>query len=132
MRAAVHQNLLSVNSGRDGLMFDAPVGQHRVTLALPGIPLSGGHYFWSVRMWDADRGTIELDTPFRFPMVITDDEPATGTLSLEHKWSFDEPAHLEAAAVRCATAVPAVLDTMDEPCPRTAHRAVAPRGGRLS
>ncbi len=88
MRASLSENLLSVNSGRDGLTFKGTVGEHTVTLMLPSVPLTGGQYFWNARMWDADRGTIELDTPFRFPMAIDDEGCKTGAVCLEHEWSF--------------------------------------------
>jgi hypothetical protein len=86
MRAAVNENVLSFNSGRDGWLFPGTVGTHRVVLDIPAIPLSSGQYFWNVRMWDADRGTTELDTPLKFPMVIDDEGRATGVLALEHEW----------------------------------------------
>ena len=53
------------------------------------IPLAGGQYFWNVRVWDADSGTNELDTPFNYPMVINDEGKATGAMCLEHGWSFE-------------------------------------------
>lgn len=90
MRAAVHQNLLSVNSGRDELTYRGDVGEHRVSLNLPTIPLSGGQYVWNVRLWDADSGKALIDTPFRFPMAINDGGCKTGVVSLPHRWSFDE------------------------------------------
>ena len=96
MRASLSENLLSVNSGRDGLTFKGTPGEHKVTLTLPSVPLTGGQYFWNARMWDADRGTIELDTPFRFPMVIDDEGCKTGVVCLKHEWSF-------AAEVQVAT-----------------------------
>lgn len=89
MRASVNENLLSLNSGRGGVTFDAAVGVHTVTLTLPGLPVSGGQYFWNVRIWDADRGTTELDTPFRFPLVVDDEGRATGVLCLDHEWAME-------------------------------------------
>ncbi len=95
MRAAVGDNLLSINSGRDAITFDGTVGEHTATLRLPTLPVCGGQYFWNVRMWDADRGTTELDTPFRYPLVVDDEGRATGALSLDHTWSLaDSPAEL--------------------------------------
>ena len=95
MRAAVGDNLLSINSGRDAITFDGTVGEHAVILRLPTLPVGGGQYFWNARMWDADRGTTELDTPFRYPLVVDDEGRATGALSLEHRWSLvDLPAEL--------------------------------------
>ncbi len=89
MRACVNENVLSFNSARDDLIFPGNIGVHRLTLDVAGIPLAGGQYFWNVRMWDADRGTTELDTPLKFPMVIDDQGRATGTLSLDHEWTFE-------------------------------------------
>jgi ABC-type polysaccharide/polyol phosphate transport system ATPase subunit len=97
LRASASENVLSFNSGRDGSMFDAAVGVHTVTLALPRIPLAGGHYFWNVRIWDAMTGEILLDTPLRFPMVIDDEGRATGLMTLDHEWSFAPPASEPAA-----------------------------------
>jgi lipopolysaccharide transport system ATP-binding protein len=88
MRASLSDNLLSVNSGRDGLTFDAPAGEHTVTLTLPTLPVCGGQYVWNVRMWDSDSGMAEIDTPFKFPLVIDDRGCKTGALCLEHEWSF--------------------------------------------
>ncbi len=95
MRASVNENLISINSGRDGRTFDVAEGVQTVALSLPALPVSGGQYFWNVRMWDANRGTTELDTPFRFPLVVDDEGRATGVLCLEHEWTT-----LEKGAVR--------------------------------
>ncbi len=89
MRANVDENLLSINSGRDDQIFEGDPGCHSVVLTIPSIPVCGGQYFWNVRMWDADRGSVELDTPFRFPLVVDDGGRATGILALDHQWSFD-------------------------------------------
>jgi lipopolysaccharide transport system ATP-binding protein len=102
LRASVNENLLSFNSGRDGLVFQGHVGEHRVTLDIPGLRLSGGQYFWNVRMWDAERGTTEADTPLQFPMVIDDEGRATGSLALEHQWAFDAPAPGTRRDIQCA------------------------------
>jgi len=92
MRASANDNLLSLNSGRSGAFLDVRPGAHTVELSLPRLPVRGGQYFWNVRMWDADRGTTELDTPFRYPLVVDDEGLATGTLALEHEWSLlDRP-----------------------------------------
>ena len=97
MRASVNENLLSLNSGRDGLTFDEPAGVHHVTLTLPGLSVSGGQYFWNVRMWDAGKGTTELDTPFRFPLVVDDEGRATGVLCLDHQWTMEEERPVDSA-----------------------------------
>lgn len=88
LRGAGGDALVSVNSGRSDVSFDAATGEHLVTLTLPELPLAGGQYFWSVRAWDAQRGTTELDTAYRYPMVINDDGRATGSLCIRHAWSF--------------------------------------------
>ncbi|MBU0716929.1 MAG: hypothetical protein KJ749_01665, partial [Planctomycetes bacterium] len=104
MRASVHENLLSLNSGRDQITFDGSIGEHTVALTLPDLPVSGGQYFWNVRMWDADRGTTELDTPFRFPLVVDDEGRATGALCLDHDWVHAcRPNAVPAPAVPCQT-----------------------------
>ncbi len=111
-RASVSNNILCFNSARDDRFFEGRSGDNQVTLTIPTIPLAGGRYFWNVRMWDADRGTIELDTPFRFPMVIEDADRATGMLSLEHGWTFDDPGALSragSASDETATATPEAL-----------------------
>ena len=73
----------------------------------------------SGRIW---YGTAELDTPFRFPMVVGDEGRKTGALCLEHEWSFasqsetgkapDDPYRDRKGAAPCfppgATAVSAV------------------------
>ena len=90
MRASLSESLLSFNSGRDGTTFDGSVGDHVVTLALPSLPLSGGQYVWNVRIWDTESGVAEVDTPFRFPLVIDDQGCKTGRLSLEHEWLISD------------------------------------------
>ena len=88
-RAASGENLVTFNSGRDGEFLAMVPGLHKVTLKLAALPLGGGQYFWNVRIWDSERATTELDTPFRFPMVVDDGGRATGSLTLEHAWSID-------------------------------------------
>ncbi len=88
MRSSSSDNLLSVNTGRDGVTLQGTVGEHVATLGIPAVPVCGGQYFWNVRIWDAQRGTTELDTPFRFPLVIDDEGRASGALCLDHDWSF--------------------------------------------
>jgi ABC-type polysaccharide/polyol phosphate transport system ATPase subunit len=88
MRATLTDNLLCVNSGRDGITFDAAAGTHTLTLRLPGLRLAGGQYFWNVRMWDADTGAAELDTPFRYPLAIDDGGCKTGVVCVEHDWAL--------------------------------------------
>ena len=90
-RQSTDRNVLCFNSARDGRLLDGREGVNMATLAIPTVPLAGGRYFWNVRLWDSDRGTIELDTPFRFPMVIEDADRATGMLSLEHEWRMEQP-----------------------------------------
>ncbi|MFQ5517429.1 MAG: ABC transporter ATP-binding protein [Acidimicrobiia bacterium] len=91
LRASPHENLLSFNSGRDGLEFNGRRGVNEVTLHLPAIPLAGGQYFWNIRMWDADRGETILDTPLAVPLLIDDEGRATGIMTVDHRWSL-EPA----------------------------------------
>jgi len=88
MRAPAGENLLSINSGRDGVPVEGSKGDQTILMTLPSIPVCSGQYFWNIRVWDADRGTTELDTPFSFPMVIDDGGKATGALCLDHEWTL--------------------------------------------
>jgi len=103
MRASVNSNLLSVNSGRDDRVFACPPGINRFLLDLPELPFSGGQYYWNVRVWDADRSTTELDTPFRFPLMIDDGGRATGAVRLDHEWSHDTTSAVPRSAVQPAS-----------------------------
>ncbi len=89
LRSAMNEPLVSLNSGRDGVTFKMSPGERCLTLRLASLPLAGGQYFWNVRLWNADLGVIELDTPFRYPMILHDDGRATGALCVEHSWSSD-------------------------------------------
>lgn len=120
MRAKLHENLLSVNSGRDGLTFDAQAGQHTATLQLPSIPLTGGQYVWNVRMWDGDSGVALIDSPFRFPMAIDDNGLKTGVVCLPHDWTLTrkhelslETIHPGLANVVADHSVPAAHEETD-------------------
>ncbi len=116
MRQSAHENLLSVNSGRDDTTFVGAEGEHKITLSLPSIPVSGGQYFWNVRVWDADRGVTELDTPFRFPLVFDDRGRTNGVLCVPHEWT-----HQPQGAVMG-------LET-DSPAATTVSRVVSPLVG---
>jgi len=87
MRAMVSENLVSINSGRDGVTISAVAGEQEIQLAIPGLPVRGGQYFWNVRMWDGDSGEILCDSPFRYPLCIDDAGRATGILCIDHEWS---------------------------------------------
>ncbi len=98
MRANASEHLLSVNSGRDGMTWDCSAGVHEFELKLGPLRTCSGQYFWNARVWDADSGTTELDTPFRFPLVIDDEGRATGLLCVDHEWehhSRDESTRTE-------------------------------------
>ncbi|MBI4717631.1 MAG: ATP-binding cassette domain-containing protein [Planctomycetes bacterium] len=88
MRATPEENLLSCNSGRAGRYFNVPEGIHDISLRLSGLPVRGGQYFWNLRLWDAQRSTTLLDTPFGFPLMIDDEGRAAGTLCVDHEWQF--------------------------------------------
>ena len=92
LRRDFAEAMISLNSLRDGVTFDAAEGEGRALIHLPRLPLSGGQYFWNVRMWDADRGTIEVDTPFEYSLVINDRGRANGMLCVERTWSADKGA----------------------------------------
>lgn len=87
LRSAAQEAVASFNSARSGVNYEVPYGRHRIRFDLPTLPLSGGQYFWNVRVWDARRGVVAADTPFRFPMVVYDGGRGTGMLCLEHAWS---------------------------------------------
>lgn len=86
-RTAHGLQLLSLNTARSGFRLPSSSGCNTVRALLPALPLAGGEYFWNVRVWDADRGTSLVDTPFRFPMLLRNDAPAAGALCLDHTWS---------------------------------------------
>ena len=117
MRAAVHQNLLSLNSGRDGVMFDVKPGQHSLTLTLATLPVSAGQYLWNVRLWDADSGAALLDTPFQYPLVVGDDGPKSGVISVERDWTLDTNHHAQAIPTATAGKVRTADPTSQEKTP---------------
>ncbi|MCP4589272.1 MAG: ABC transporter ATP-binding protein [bacterium] len=85
------QPMLSLNSLRDEVEFSADAGDGRALVRLPRLPVSGGQYFWNVRIWDADHGTIEVDTPFDYPLIVDDGGRAAGLLCIDRTWSAGEP-----------------------------------------
>ncbi len=89
-RTAHGLQLLSLNTARSGWSPAVRSGLNRVRVSLPALPLAGGEYFWNVRMWDAERGTSLVDTPFCFPMVLRNDTVATGAVCLDHSWSIGD------------------------------------------
>ena len=105
MRASISEAMLSFNSGRDDITYACGPGLHTIELAIPSIPVSGGEYFWNVRLWDADTGVTLLDTPHRYPMVIDDEGKGTGALSLEHNWMHTETPELIAASTASSDAI---------------------------
>jgi len=105
MRLLSHENLLSINSGRDERSFAVSAGRHTINLHLPTLPLSGGHYFWNVRVWDADRSTTELDTPFKFPLVIDDRGRSNGSLCIEHRWKENSECRMSNSELRITESV---------------------------
>ncbi|MCH8241100.1 MAG: ABC transporter ATP-binding protein [Planctomycetes bacterium] len=115
LRATASDNLLSLNSGRSGITFDRKAGEHVVTLRIPRLPVCGGQYFWNVRMWDAATGTSELDTPFRFPLLVDDEGRGTGILCVDHQWEggddrTSEPAYASASKRSLEPTVTRVAD----------------------
>lgn len=87
LRSAAHEAVASFNSARSGVTYSVSPGQHSLSLDIPALPISGGQYFWNVRVWDAKRGVLELDTPFQYPMVVYDAGRSSGMLCLDHTWS---------------------------------------------
>ncbi len=88
VRRALGESVVSLNSGRSDRFYSAAPGRHRIGIHLPSLPLAGGQYFCNVRVWDANRGTTVLDTPYRYPLVVNDGGHATGMFCLAHEWSF--------------------------------------------
>lgn len=87
LRSGTQEAVASFNSSRSGVIYRVPNGRHSIRVDLPSLPLSGGQYYWNVRVWDARRGVVEADTPFRFPMVVYDGGRGTGMLALDHTWA---------------------------------------------
>lgn len=87
-RADVGENALCFNSARNANVLELQGGINRVALDLASIPLRGGQYAWNVRVWDSEKGSTLLDTPFQYPMAIDDGGKATGNLSLPCDWSL--------------------------------------------
>ncbi len=106
LRSAAGEMLMSLNSGRSGFECHAPAGESVFDVTLPGLPVSGGQYFWNVRAWDADTGTTELDTPFAFPLVVDDGGRGTGPAFVEPSWTLrdSEVSALPDGATSLATA----------------------------
>jgi hypothetical protein len=90
MRAASNDPLLSFNSARSGAKLQVDAGETRVVLSIPSLPVAAGQYFWNVRVWDAVRGEVILDTPFQHTLLVHRDRPATGMLCLDHSWRCDD------------------------------------------
>lgn len=89
MRALADVNVISLNSGRDGVPLEGKPGVSTLTLMLRRIPVAGGQYFWNVRMWDVQTGETLLDTPLKFPMVIDDEGRGAGLVTVDREWTFD-------------------------------------------
>jgi ABC-type polysaccharide/polyol phosphate transport system ATPase subunit len=87
LRRSTGEMIASINSGRGGERLALAAGINTVRLHLADVPLSGGQYFWNVRLWDAAAAICFLDSPFLFPMVINDAGKATGLVSVDHEWS---------------------------------------------
>ncbi len=115
LRASAGENLLSFNSGRDDREFHGMPGAQTLTLALPSLPLSGGQYFWNIRMWDAQSGETILDTPLKYPMVIDDEGRATGRLTIDRTWGFVSPvSKTDRGGMMPATRSCAATEDVDE------------------
>jgi ABC-type polysaccharide/polyol phosphate transport system ATPase subunit len=98
LRAATGERIASFNTGRDGVPVSFRSGENRLTVELPFMPVGAGHYFWNVRIWDAERGVALVDTPLKFPLYVEQTVGTTGLLALPHRWSFTEPRGDEHAA----------------------------------
>lgn len=91
MRSEAQTQLLSVNSGRDGVELCCAAGRHTIRIDLAELPVCGGQYAWNVRVWDNDRATTEVDTPFQYWLGVDDEGRSTGTLTVAHSWRHEAP-----------------------------------------
>lgn len=91
MRRWTHENLVSINSGRGGRTFVLSPGRHILRLRIESLSVGPGQYFWNLRVWDAVSLTTELDTAFRFPLVVRESHPSTGLVRVEHAWEHEAP-----------------------------------------
>jgi hypothetical protein len=87
IRAVAGGLSVNFNSGREGVLYDAPAGRGHVRLCVPALPLAGGSYLARVRLWDTARCKLVAETPARFPLCLDDEGRATGGLALPHAWS---------------------------------------------
>ncbi len=91
MRANLSNNLVSINSGRSCIPIQLERGTQTVILHIASLPVCGGQYFWNARVWNQNTGATELDTSFRYPLVIDDAGQATGLLCIDHRWLNQKP-----------------------------------------
>ena len=87
MRSEAQYPLISLNSGRGGMEFSCAAGTHTLAVDLAGLPVCGGQYVWNVRVWDRERGTTELDTPFQYWLGVDDEGVSSGALCVAHTWT---------------------------------------------
>lgn len=87
LRRAGYEMIVSLNSRRQQITFDAEPGWKRVGITLPQLPLAAGTYLAFVRLWDADRAILMGETPCRFSLQVEDCGTDTGLVAFEHTWS---------------------------------------------
>ena len=65
-------------------------GQNKICLHIDGLPLHGGLYVTSMRLFDTTNGkTIDVHA-HRYPFMIIEPENTEQTLYLKHNWSCSE------------------------------------------
>ena len=96
--------LANFSSIRDEVTFDASAGHGRATLALPQLPLGGGHYLFRALLRDADSTAVVADTGYWHSTAIEDGGKPTGILCLPHDWRYvgERVAGVEAERVGAA------------------------------
>jgi hypothetical protein len=93
LRSAVGTALMSLNSGRDEAGISLQAGENRIELHLDSLPLSGGVYFWGVRVWDVDRLASELDSSRSFPLTVDDGGRSSGAAYCGRTWRCESAGH---------------------------------------
>jgi hypothetical protein len=87
LRRAGHEMIVSLNSRRQQITFEAAPGWKRASIHLPQVPLAAGPYLAFVRIWDADRAVLLGETPYRFTLQVEDQGIDTGLVAFAHTWS---------------------------------------------
>jgi ABC-type polysaccharide/polyol phosphate transport system ATPase subunit len=92
---------VNFNSAREAHWYEAPAGGSRLRVSLPSLPLAGGSYVASVRLWDADACKVLAESPPKYSFVIDDNGRPTGVLALPSEWPTRVEPLAEAATDSC-------------------------------